>query len=141
MKILGCIQLLQQRVPVQLIPTFLPAHAIPPEFKGRADDYVKLICEEWIPEVSRNKLASYFDVFIEDGYFSVSQAEKLCTKAMEHGMQIKIHADQFKSLGGTSLAVKLNAQSVDHLDNITPDDIKLLGTSSTVAVQIGRAHV
>lgn len=134
LKILKCIQLLQERVPVQLVPTFLPAHAIPPEFKGRADDYVSLICNEWIPEVSKAQLASYFDVFVEDGFFSVTQAEKLCLKAHEYGMKIKIHADQFKSLGGTSLAVKLNAQSVDHLDNISDDDIMLLSKSETVAV-------
>lgn len=133
-KILKCIQLLQQNVSVQLIPTFMPAHAIPPEFKGRADDYVKTICEEWIPEVAQSKLASHFDVFVEDGYFSVSQAEKLCLVAQDHGLHIKIHADQFKSLGGTSLAVKLNVQSVDHLDHISSGDIKLLGNSKTVAV-------
>ncbi|MBM4316833.1 MAG: imidazolonepropionase [Deltaproteobacteria bacterium] len=134
LKILKCIQALQQRVTVQLVPTFLPAHAIPPEYKGRGEDYVRLICEEWIPEVAKAKLASYFDVFVEDGYFSVSQAEKLCLKASEYGMGIKIHADQFKSLGGTQLAVKLNAQSVDHLDNISVEDIKALSNSNTVAV-------
>jgi len=134
LKILKCIQVLQAQVPVQLIPTFMPAHAIPPEYRGKADDYVKLICEEWIPEVASEKLATYFDVFVEDGYFSVSQAEKLCRTAQDHKLQIKIHADQFKSIGGTSLAIKLNAQSVDHLDNINEEDLKALGASNTVAV-------
>ncbi len=134
LKILHCIKALQQNTSVQLVPTFMPAHAIPPEFKGRADDYVKLICEEWIPEIAKAKLASYFDVFIEEGYFSVPQAELLCLKAKDHGLNIKIHADQFKSLGGTSLAVKLGAHSVDHLDNITASDIQLLSRSNTVAV-------
>ncbi len=133
-KILKCIQTLQQIVSVQLVPTFMPAHAIPPEFKERSDDYVKLICEEWIPEITKLQLASYFDVFIEDGYFSVPQAEKLCLTAKDKGLSIKIHADQFKSLGGTSLAVKLEAQSVDHLDHINREDIKALSNSPTVAV-------
>lgn len=133
-KILKCIQLLQQNISVQLIPTFMPAHAIPPEYKGRSDNYVKIICEEWMPEIAKAKLASHFDVFVEEGYFSVPQAEKLCLNAQDHGLHIKVHADQFKSLGGTSLAVKLNAQSVDHLDHISPSDIKYLGSSNTVAV-------
>lgn len=134
LKILKCIQVLQTQVPVQLVPTFMPAHAIPPEYKGKADDYVKLICEEWIPEVAQAKLANYFDVFVEEGYFSVPQAEKLCLTARDNGLQIKIHADQFKSLGGTGLAVKLQAQSVDHLDNINPEEIKVLAGSDTIAV-------
>jgi len=134
LKILKCIQVLQTQVPVQLIPTFMPAHAVPPEYKNRSDDYVSLICSEWIPEVAQAKLAQYFDVFIEDGFFSVSQAEKLCLVAQDHDLQIKIHADQFKSLGGTSLAVRLNAQSVDHLDQISPQDIEALSKSNTVAV-------
>jgi imidazolonepropionase len=134
LKILKCIQTLQRETPVHLVPTFMPAHAIPPEFKGRSDDYVDLICREWIPEVSRLKLAQYFDVFVEEGYFSVAQAERLCRTAKEKNLQIKIHADQFKSLGGTSLAVKLQAQSVDHLDHISENDIKLIGGSETVAV-------
>lgn len=134
LRILKCIQILQQKVPVQLVPTFMPAHAIPPEYKGRSEDYVKVVCEEWIPEVANSGLANYFDVFIEEGYFSVNQAEKLCLAAQDHGLQLKIHADQFKSLGGTSLAVRLNAQSVDHLDHISKEDIKVLSGSHTVAV-------
>lgn len=134
LKILHVIQALQHESSVQLIPTFMPAHAVPPEFKGKADSYVDEITKEWIPEISRKGLATYFDAFIEEGFFSLEQTRKMCEKAKEHGFKIKLHSDQFTSLGGTSLAVALEAESVDHLESVSEKDSENLAKSNTVAV-------
>lgn len=133
-KILECIKALQGLTSVALIPTFMPAHAVPPEFKGRADDYVNVVCKEWIPEVAQRKLAKYFDVFIEEGFFNLSQTRKLCEAALAHGFKLKLHSDQFTSLGGTELAVELGAQSVDHLEQVSDTSIAKLAGSKTVGV-------
>lgn len=134
LKILNVIRNLSEKTSVHLIPTFLPAHATPPEFKGRTEEYVDIICTEWIPEVAKEGLALFFDVFVEEGYFSVAQTKKLCEKALEAGLKLKLHADQFNALGGTELGVDLGAASIDHLDNASDSAIKKLAHSQTVAV-------
>lgn len=134
LKILEVIQALKESTSVHLVPTFLPAHAVPPEFRDRTDDYVDVICREWIPAVTEKKWAKFFDVFIEEGYFSLKQAEKLCMAALDRGLGLKLHCDQFTDLGGARLGVDLGAQSVDHLDNISADSIKKVAASETVAV-------
>lgn len=133
-KTLEVIRDLQKHTSVILIPTFLPAHATPPEFRGRTDDYVKVICDEWVPEIAKRKLAVFFDAFIEEGYFSVDQARKMAAAARDHGLKLKFHCDQFKDLGGTSLAVELKASSVDHLDSSQDATLKKLAASETTAV-------
>jgi imidazolonepropionase len=119
----------------------LPAHAIPPEFRGRNDEYVSVICKEWIPEVSKKKLARFFDVFIEDGYFTLSQTQKLFEAAKGHGFDLKIHSDQFTDLGGTSLALEMGATSCDHLERISKENIRKFGNSETVAVLLPGASL
>lgn len=133
-KILETVKELSGLSSVALVPTFMPAHAIPPEFKGRADDYVETICKEWIPAIAEKRLAIFFDVFVEDGYFSTTQAKRLCETAKEAGFKLKLHCDQFKDLGGTTLAIELGATSVDHLDVVSAENIKRLGESDTVGV-------
>jgi len=134
LKTLEVIKALQENTTVMLVPTFLPAHATPPEFRGKTDDYVDLICREWIPEIAKRKLAVFFDVFIEEGYFSVAQARKLGTAAKEKGFKLKFHCDQFKDIGGTQLAVELGATSVDHLDSSQSATLKALAGSPATAV-------
>ncbi len=133
-KILECIKNLSEKTNVHLISTFLPAHATPPEFKGRTDEYVDVICREWIPEIAKRNLALFFDAFIEEGYFSVPQTKKLCETALAAGLKLKLHADQFNALGGTELGVDLGAVSIDHLDNASDSAVKKLANSNTVAV-------
>jgi imidazolonepropionase len=133
-KILKAIRILKDNSSVGIVSTFMPAHATPPEFKGRTDAYVDLICSEWIPEIAKEELAEYFDAFVEEGFFSVAQAEKMCRKAIELGLKIKLHADQFTSLGGTDLGIELNATSIDHLEKVSETNIKKLGDAKTVAV-------
>ncbi len=134
LKILEVIERLRKQFSGTLFSTLLAAHAVPPEFKDKADDYVNLICAEWIPEVARQKKAQFFDVFIEEGFFSLKQGEKLCTVAKDNGFQIKLHVDQFNDLGGSRLGVEIGAVSVDHLDHISEISIERVAKSKTVAV-------
>lgn len=134
LKILSVIQGLKEVSSVHIIPTFMPAHAVPPEFKGKTEDYVNEIVANWIPEISKKKLATYFDAFVEEGFFSVEQTRRMCEVAKRFGLKIKLHVDQFTSLGGTQLAVDLGAESCDHLEAITDRDADNLAKSETVAV-------
>jgi imidazolonepropionase len=141
LKILRVIRILSTETSVTIIPTFMPAHATPPEFKDDTEGYVDVICKEWIPAVAEEKLAVFFDAFVEKGYFTVEQTRRMCEVAKEHGMKIKLHADQFTELGGTDLAIELGAQSVDHLDHISDAAVKKLAASDTVAVLLPGASL
>lgn len=134
LKCLECIRELQSQTSVLLVPTFMPAHALPPEYKGKTEDYVRVICNDWIPEVAKNNLALFFDVFVDDGYFSAAQARQMALAAKEHGMKLKLHCDQFVDIGGTALAVEMGATSCDHLDHVSEENIRRLGGADTVAV-------
>ncbi|MCB0405432.1 MAG: imidazolonepropionase [Bdellovibrionales bacterium] len=141
LRALEVIRALSDQAAMILVPTFLPAHATPPEYKGRTDSYVDLICAEWLPEVAKTGLAKFFDVFVEDGYFSPQQAHKLFLCALDHGLKLKLHSDQFTSLGGTKLGIELGAFSIDHLDHISKEDIRAFGESNTVAVLLPGASL
>jgi imidazolonepropionase len=134
LKILKVIQKLKKDPNIKIVSTFMPAHAIPPEFKGKAEDFVDVITKEWIPEVARQKLADFFDVFIEDGYFNVKQAAKMCKKAKDLGLKIKLHVDQFKDIGGVDFGIDIGAVSLDHLESISDSNIKKLAKTDIVAV-------
>lgn len=126
-----------------LIPTFLPAHATPPEFAGDADGYINLVIEEMLPAAAtwyaQSQLAArrspfFCDIFCEANVFSLEQARRVLTAGQAWGMAPKIHADEFVSLGGATLAVELDAASADHLDVTPPDEIAALAGSDTLAV-------
>ncbi len=139
LKMLGAIRQLDLSHPVDLVPTFLGAHAIPAEFLGRADEYVDLLVEEMLPALQAEGYLSeespiFCDVFCEEGAFSLEQSRRILEKAKELGMRLKIHADEFTSLGGTALAVELGATSADHLVCTTDEEIRLLADSDTVGV-------
>jgi len=140
-RILECVARLRSRVSARLVATFMPAHATPPEFEGRTQAYVDTICREWIPAVSSRKLAEFFDVFIEEGYFSLAQGAQLCEAARSHGLGIKIHGEQFHELGSATLGADLGATSVDHLDHLSENGITRLAASETVAVLLPGASL
>ncbi|MEO8663369.1 MAG: imidazolonepropionase [Bryobacteraceae bacterium] len=121
------------RQPLDVVATFLGAHVIPHEFAGRGDDYIDYLCEQLIPKIALNKLARFADVYCEPGAFTVAQSARYLKAAIAHGMTPKIHADQFVHSGGTRLGVELGAASADHLEQISNEDIRFLGVSSTVA--------
>ncbi len=130
---------------LELVPTFLAAHAIPPEFRRDPDGYTTQLCEQGIPALRQFCLAQtarqpglrpFVDVFCETGAFSLFQSWRILTAAREAGFPLKIHADEFDNLGGASLAVELGAASADHLVKTSTPDIEALGRSNTVAVAL-----
>jgi imidazolonepropionase len=125
---------LQEAHPVDLVSTFLGAHAIPEEYKENPDDFVELIIQEMLPAVARSGLARFCDVFCEDGVFSVEQSRRILSEAKRLGFELKIHADEMVPLGGAELAAELGAVSADHLMVISDQGIEMLAASDTVAV-------
>ncbi len=117
-----------------LVPTFLGAHAVPPEFRDRRADYLRLLCDELIPAVARERLAVACDVFCEPGVFDVAEARAILTAARRHGLGVKLHADELEGSGGAELAVELGALSADHLAGISAAGVRALAASETVAV-------
>ncbi len=136
---LEAIARLSTQQPVRLVPTFLGAHAVPPEYRDDSDAYVDQVIDEMLPAATAWKAQHwpgdlFCDVFCEDGAFTLEQTRRILQAARAAGFRIKIHVDEFKALGGTTLGVELGAVSLDHLD-VTPDEeIALLGRSNTAAV-------
>lgn len=133
LKLLRAISKLKELYPIEIVPTFLGAHAYPEIFKNDHEGYISLIINEMLPEIKKENLAEFVDVFCEEGYFSLKQTEKILVAAKNMGFGLKLHADEFKSLGGTELAADLGAASVDHLEEITDEGIRKLALSGTVA--------
>lgn len=125
---------LGENTPMDIRTTYLGAHAVPPEFAGRAEAYVDFLVEEAIPRAAAQRLADFCDVFCEEGVFSIAQSRRILTCARMYGLRAKIHADELVPLGGGALAAELNAVSADHL--IAADDcgLRRLAQSDTVAV-------
>ena len=109
---------------IDIIPTFLGAHSVPPE--RIKEDYINDICEIMIPAVSKRKLARFIDIFIEENYFDKNDADRIFSQGIRHGLIPKLHTDQFTSIGGTDVAIKFNAASIDHLEVLNNEDIKKL---------------
>ncbi len=129
--------------PLELAPTFLGAHAIPPEFKMDPEAYTDLVCREMLPAVRRwwdanahGRPLPFVDVFCETGAFSLDQSRRILTAAKRLGFPLKIHADEFDNLGGAALAAGLGAVSADHLVKTSAGDITALARSGTVAVSL-----
>jgi imidazolonepropionase len=139
---LEAIVALDRSHPATLIPTFLGAHAVPTEYKDRADAYVDMVIHEMLPAVVEQSRAlglarlPFCDVFCEDGAFNLAQSRRILEAARMLGFPLKIHVDEFAPLGGTRLAVDLGATSADHLVTTLPKDIAALGASDTVAVSL-----
>ncbi len=133
MKMLEVIAELKRDHYVSVVSTFLGAHAFPPEYKERKNDYVELICNYMLPHIAERGLATFCDVFCEQGYFDLHQTEKILLEAKHHGLIPKLHADQLTATGATVLGARLNAISVDHLEMLNDDGIAALKKSSTIA--------
>ena len=133
---------LDQEEPLDIVLTYLGAHAVPPEYEGDTQGYTDLVCKEMIPALAEWWPAQtkdsfpYIDVFCETGAFDLDQSRHILETARIYGFPIKIHADEFDNLGGVSLAVELGAASADHLVVTSSEDIKALGGSDTVAVAL-----
>lgn len=141
LKMLEASRHLSQKLPLDIVPTFLGAHAIPPEYADKPDAYVDLVIREMLPAViewkNYHKIETlYCDVFCENGAFSLAQSRQILEAAQGGGLGLKIHADEFGALGGTALAVELGAVSADHLVVTPLEEIEALGKSSTMAVSM-----
>jgi len=133
LKMLRAIEELRTKMPVDLVSTFLGAHAIPPEFEGRTENYVDLIINEMIPAVVENRLAEYCDVFCEKGVFSVEESGNILRAAKTNGMKLKVHADEIVQLGGAELAAEVGAVSADHLLMASDDGLEAMLKAGTIA--------
>ena len=137
LKQLAAIRHLQAESPATLVATFLGAHAVPAEYRGREDAYVDLVVDEMLPAVaSLDEPPAFCDVFCEEGAFTLEQSRRILEAARAHGLGCKIHVDEFRALGGTRLAVELGATSADHLVCTPADEIELLARSDTIAVAL-----
>ena len=119
--------------PLDVVPTFLGAHATPPEFQGRSDEYIDWLRSELIPLVAQRKLARFADVYCDADAFSAAQARRYLQTARQHGLEARVHAGQFSNLGAVSLAVELGARSADHLEQSSAADVQLLARSAVMA--------
>lgn len=119
---------------VDVVRTFLGAHAIPPEFEGRADAYVDLVSGEMIDAVASARLATHCDVFVDDGYFTADQGRRILGRAKSTGLGTKVHADELADSGGAALAAELGAASADHLLHSSPEGIDALARTAVVGV-------
>ena len=119
---------------VRVKTSFLGAHAIPPEFSGKADDYIDFVCEEVLPAVHSENLADAVDGFCENIAFSPNQISRVFEKAKSFGLPVKLHAEQLSNLGGSTLAAKYGALSADHLEFLDQTGVEVMGESGTVAV-------
>ena len=131
-KMLEVAKELDEKHAIDVIPTFLGAHAVPPGMEK--DDYVELVINEMIPEVADRGLARFCDVFCEEGYFTVDDARRILKAGKEHGLTPKIHADEFTSCGGAGLAAEMNAVSADHLLMASDDGIREMAKAGVIPV-------
>ncbi|HDS0920295.1 TPA: imidazolonepropionase [Pseudomonas putida] len=133
-KMLRVARRLADELPLAVRATCLAAHALPPEYAGRADDYIAHICDEMLPALAAEGLVDAVDAFCEHLAFSPAQVERLFIKARELGLPVKLHAEQLSSLHGSSLAARYQALSADHLEFMTEEDAIAMAAAGTVAV-------
>ncbi len=132
-KILQVLAALRERHRLEVVPTFLGAHAIPAEFANAREQYVHSIIKEMIPRVAQEGLAQFCDVFCEEGYFTIDEARSILLAAREAGMGLRVHAEELGHSGGAMLAAELKASSADHLQWVSDSDIQALKNSGTIA--------
>jgi imidazolonepropionase len=133
-KMLEVIRELNERHPIDLVPTFLGAHEIPDEYRDRKEDYVDLVIEEMIPVVSKRGLAEFCDIFCEEGVFDIAESRRILRAAGEAGLKVKLHADELSPCGGAELAAEMKAVSADHLVAVSDKGIEALHEKGVIAV-------
>jgi len=139
LKILEAIRRLNQLHCVDVVSTFLGAHAVPPEYKGNTQGYVSLVIEDMIPKVSEKRYAEFCDAFCEKGVFSLEQTRRILVAGKDYGLKPKIHADEMSMLGGAELAADVRAVSADHVLFSSSEGIKAMAEKSVIAVLLPAA--
>lgn len=130
LKMLRVIKRLKETAPIQVKSTFLGAHAVPLEFKTNKEAYIELVINEMLPEIAKQNLADFIDVFCEKNYFTTEEMQKILNAGLKYGIKSKVHVNQFNVLGGVKAAVDLGARSVDHLEHLGDNDIEALKGST-----------
>ena len=133
LKMLRALKTVSERGPLEVVPTLLGAHAVPPELRGRKAEYVERVCAEMIPRAAAEGLARFVDIFCEDGYFDLADLERVAAAAEKAGLPLKVHSEQLSRMGSLLAAVRRKAVSVDHLDHASEADFTALAVSRTVA--------
>jgi imidazolonepropionase len=142
LRLLRVARRITDHVPVTVVATYLGAHAVPPEFDGDADGYVRFVCDEALPAIAAAGLADAVDAFCESIAFGADQVERVLATATRLGLPVKLHADQLSDGGGAALAARHRALSADHLEHTSPEGIAALAAAGTVAVLLpGAAYV
>jgi len=139
LKMLRVIKRLKERSTLSIKATFLGAHTYPVAYKENHQGYIDSLINEMLPVIAQEKLADYIDVFCETGFFSPQEMETICKAGMNYGLKPKLHVNQLNSIGGIGSAIKLNALSVDHLETMTDNDIKLLSESGVIGTLLPTA--
>lgn len=133
-KMLRTIKRASKLVPIDIVPTFLGAHTLPPEYREKRNIYIDLICNEMLPLIAQEELAQFCDGFLEKSAFQPDEIERIFETALKHGLLLRLHTDQFHSIGGLELGLKMGCRSVDHLEVITQEQTKLFKDSPVAAV-------
>ena len=134
LKVLGIIERIGQELPLDVVPTFMGAHAVPEEYAGAPNDYVDLIVNEMIPAVTRQSIARFCDVFCEEGVFTVDQSRRVLEAARKAGLGLKIHADEVHDVGGAALAAELHATSAEHLLRANDANLRTMAQAGVIAI-------
>ncbi|MEC8287167.1 MAG: imidazolonepropionase, partial [Bacteroidota bacterium] len=132
LKMLRVIKRLKEKYELPIKSTFLGAHAVPKDFKNQKEKYIDLITNEMLPNIHKEKLADYIDVFCETNYFSVDEMDKILLAGKKYGLKPKVHVNQFTSIGGIQKAIEHDAVSVDHLEVLSEDDINSLRSDNII---------
>jgi imidazolonepropionase len=139
LKMLRVIRRIKEAVNIPVKSTFLGAHAFPEPYKENKEAYIKLIIDEMLPAIADEELADYIDVFCETGFFDEQLSEKVLNAGAKYGLKAKIHANQLNNSGGVQLGIKTNAISVDHLETLGEEEIKLLGENEIISTLLPSA--
>ncbi|MGH8198726.1 MAG: imidazolonepropionase [Steroidobacteraceae bacterium] len=139
LKMLRVARTLGKRLSLTVRTTLLAAHAMPPEFKDRSDDYIKCVCEDILPAAADDGLADAVDAFCDNIGFTPAQVERVFSRAKELGLAVKLHAEQFSNQNGAALAAKFKALSADHLEHVDKDGVLAMAAARTVAVLLPAA--
>lgn len=134
LKLLRVIRELGEKHVMDVAATFMGPHAVPPEYEGRGDDYIDMICQVMLPEIKKDELAEFCDVFTEDSVFNAEQSRKYMECAKNMGFALKIHADEIEAIGGSELAGEMGAVSAEHLIAITESGMDALAAGGTTAM-------
>lgn len=129
LKLLRVMNRLRESDGMPIVPTFLGAHVVPPEYRERREEYVELLARKLIPQLAAEGLAEYCDVYCDRGAFTASEAERILRAAREHGLGARIHANQLADVGAAELAARLGAASADHLEKLNEEQIRMLARS------------